>query len=314
MNSCVLITSHLSDQSKINSALKLVEFFQDKDIPVIFAGNSPIPTSIQEKVDWTFYTKENPRIARYGFSWCHLPDLGFDQKLCSYSGCQDYGYAHLLQTYRGFKLAESLDYDHVFHINYDIDMNLDFWESSLDQVKKSPNIVYEWGIFDKPAYATYMYFFKTCDFIKLADETFHFYKNMNPSNIVDGWQCEEFFKWALEYSSITCSALPNPNIKHNQYSTSISWKYGVIEPFCFRDKNIWLFKDNNNTHPINIPKDINTLEFTVNDQIVKAERILNMGANQWFSLPHIEGDYYYEGDYIFNSTQLKIDNWIEPQK
>jgi hypothetical protein len=312
MNSCVLITSHLNNQAKIDEALKLIEFLQDKDLPIIFAGNFPIPASIQEKIEWALYTKENPRISRDSYTWHHLPDLGFNQKLCSWTRCQDYGYAHLFQAYRGFKLAESLGYEHVFHINYDINLNLDFWESLLNKTSKFPNIVYKHGSRNEQ-YQTNLYSFLTKDFIKLADETFHFYKNVNPVGIQDGWICETFFKWALEYSSIPHFESPNPE-SSTLFAAATYWKYGVIEPFYFENKNIWLFKDNNNTHPVTIPKDINILEFIVNDQIVKAERILNMEASQWFSLPHIEGDYYYEGDYIFNSTQLKIDNWIEPQK
>jgi len=312
MNSCILITSHLNNQSKIDEALKLIEFLQDKDLPIIFAGNFPIPASIQEKIEWALYTKENPRVDRYSYGWNYLPDLGFNQKLCAYGGCQDYGYAHLFQSYRGFKLAETLDYEHVFHINYDINLNLDFWKSLLDETSKSPNIVYKYGNRNEQ-YATHFYSFLTKDFIKLADETFHFYKNINPVGIQDGWVCETFFKWALEYSSILYLESSN-RPSSTLFASATYWEYGVIEPFYFKNENIWLFKDNNNTTSLTIPKDINSLEFTVNDQIIKAERILNRGANQWFSLPHIEGDYYYKGNLIFNSTQLKIDNWVEPRK
>ena len=69
MNSCIVVTSHLSNPHKEQVALDLLDFFKDKNLPIIFVGNYKIPESVQEKSDWVLYTKENPKINRAMCVW-----------------------------------------------------------------------------------------------------------------------------------------------------------------------------------------------------------------------------------------------------
>ena len=157
-------------------AHNLVDFLQDKGLPVIFAGNFPISKDIQEKVDWTLYTKENPKANRNIYGWVKLPDIEWGNDLYKFTMSIDYGYAHLLQTYRGFKLAQSLGYDHVIHFSYDISIDTENWNVLIEQIKLTPNIVWEWG----SEYSTEIYTFSTEKFIKIMEDTLHYYKNNNP--------------------------------------------------------------------------------------------------------------------------------------
>ena len=308
MNSCILITSHLNNQIKINEALKLVESLQDKDLPIIFAGNNLIPESIQEKVDWALYTKENPHVNRNIYGWRLLPNLGLGNNLCEYSLNPDYGYAHLLQTYRGFKLAESLDYDHVIHLNYDIDITPENWKKLITQIKETPNIVFGW----KEEYATNVYTFLTKDFIKMADEYFHYYVNVNPPNIHrPDWFCESFFRWMVENSQVSYHKNLPSNIKVTSGISNgiLNWKYDTFKSNLIRDRNEWLFYCSGH-----ISHEIQSLEFTINDQTIKAKRIKDYQNGKYWLLPHVEGKYFFEGNLMFDSTSLKNHAWVQERK
>ena len=113
MNSCIIITSYVDTFEKEKISLKLLDYLKDKNLPIIFVGNYKIPESIQEKADWVLYTKENPKINRDMVLWSQIP---YNPKFKTISHTPDHGYAHLLQAYRGFKLAESLSYDHAIHL------------------------------------------------------------------------------------------------------------------------------------------------------------------------------------------------------
>jgi hypothetical protein len=298
MNSCVLITSHLNNQVKVNAALKLVDSLLNKNLPIIFTGNYPIPQEIQEKVDWVLYTKENPLVNRNIYGWNLLPNLGLGDNLYKYNMSPDYGYAHLLQAYRGFKLADSLGYEHVIHLNYDVEITPENWEKLTTQIQKSPNIIFSW----KEEYATNIYTFLIKDFIQIADKNFTYYVNNNPPNIHrQDWFCESFFRWMVENSEISYHI--NKDIIINSYCSSgtMYWDYGTLDIAFFEEKNLWLLITSN------IPPEIQSLEFEVEGQILKAELI----KNQYFSLPHVEGKYYFNNKLVFNSTQLKSKQWIQ---
>jgi len=298
MKSCILITSHLNNQVKIDAALRLINSLSDKNLPIIFAGNCSIPQEIQEKVDWVLYTKENPLVNRNIYGWSLLPDFGFGDGYYKYSMSPDYGYAHLLQAYRGFKLAESLGYEHVIHLNYDAQITLENWEKLIIQIQESPNIVFSW----KTEYATNVYTFLVKDFIQIADKNFTYYVNNNPPDIHrQDWFCEAFFRWMVENSKIQYHFNKDIIINSSVSSGTMYWDYGILDIAYFKEENLWLLITPE------VPHTVQSLEFEVGGQILKAERI----KNQYFSLPHIEGKYYFNGKLVFNSTQLKSKQWIQ---
>lgn len=197
MNSCVVITSYLSNPHKEQIALDLLDFFKDKNLPIVFVGNYKIPESIQEKSDWVLYTKENPKINRAMCVWSQIP---YNLKFRVMATTPDHGYAHLLQAYRGFKLASSLGYNHVIHVNYDLGLSKDQFNQILNQINLSPNLV---SPHTKEGCATNFYCLKVEDFTSTIENYLHFYRNNDPPNIKEGWYCEIFFKWALDQNNIS---------------------------------------------------------------------------------------------------------------
>jgi len=302
MKSCILITSHLNNQSKIDEALKLVDSLLDKNLPIIFAGNNFIPESIQEKVDWVLYTKENPLVNRNIYGWGLLPDFGFGDGYYKYSMSPDYGYAHLLQAYRGFKLAESLGYEHVIHLNYDLQITPENWDKLTTQVSKTPNIVFDW----KKEYATSIYTFLVNDFIKMCDKYFTYYVNSNPPNIHrKDWFCEVFFRWMVKDSLTPHHINSDVQISSNISNGTLYWKYGTFVANFIKDRNEWLLQASN------VPQNIQSLEFTADNQTVEAKRIKDCENGRYWLLPHIEGKYFFEENLMFDSTSLKNHAWVQ---
>ena len=298
MNPCVLITSHLNNPGKEKIAHNLVDFLQDKGLPVIFAGNFPISKDIQEKVDWTLYTKENPKANRNIYGWVKLPDIEWGNDLYKFTMSIDYGYAHLLQTYRGFKLAQSLGYDHVIHFSYDISIDTENWNVLIEQIKLTPNIVWEWG----SEYSTEIYTFSTEKFIKIMEDTLHYYKNNNPPDIHRGdWFCEAFFKWAVDKSLVKPHVGKEIKAGGISESQTKDWKYGEAMFFFYEKENAWLLKSNT------VPLNISSLLFKINNETVEAKRMGNM---PYFTFPHVEGECYFENKFMFNTTQYKTQSWI----
>lgn len=189
MNSCILITSHLNNSGKVEVAHNLVDFLQDKKLPIIFVGNFPISTEIQSQADYTLYIKENPKINRV---------IYFNGK-----SSPDYGYAHLHQIGKGFMLCQSLGFEYVHHLNYDVMFEESDFNNLIEKGKEGEPVVYDWG--PSNGFATNCFSFKTKDYLSSVEKNLHFYQNGNPPNIDSSWFCEIFFKWALEYSGIKLS-------------------------------------------------------------------------------------------------------------
>ena len=181
MNKCILITSHLNTNKKCDAAHKLLNLLNGKGLVIIFVGNYFIPEEIQKKCDWVFYTKENPDIDRYLVIWQSKPYIDTFGKNLKYNVfLRDHGYAHLTQIYRGFKLAKSLGFDYVIHLNYDIELVDDSWNKIISLVESNKNLVRPWG---ENCFATNFFCFNSDDYVKIMEENLDFYKNLNPPGL-----------------------------------------------------------------------------------------------------------------------------------
>ena len=108
MNSCILITSHLSNQHKIDTILKNIESLQDKNLPIVIVGNHPIPVEVQQKASHSMFVNYNPIVNRTSIAYYAFPPTSIGNNLRAINSTPDYGYAHLHQTLEGFKLCDSL--------------------------------------------------------------------------------------------------------------------------------------------------------------------------------------------------------------
>lgn len=237
MKSCILITSHLNNSSKEEKAIEQLKFFQNKGLPIVYVGNYPISTKIQELSDFTLNTKENPIVNRFIIYYTSVAEhigLGKRKKASNYN--PDYGYAHLLQAYRGFKLAESLGYDHVMHFNYDMTISEEHFELLKNKITESPNLIFSWG--KDHAYATNIYMMKVKDYIKICDEKLHYYVEGNPPGIhKKDWYCEAYFKYMIDQGNIEWTLNNNNEIKVSQshHHDGVYLKNNHVNPFYSKE-------------------------------------------------------------------------------
>jgi len=176
MHKCVLITSHLNSNKKW-----------------------------QKKSQWVFYTQENPKVTRYSHIWRVSPHINKFNKCLKYNYIlPDHGYAHLVQIYRGFQLADTLNYDYVIHLNYDIELTDLIWEKIVGATENFENLVRPWG---DQCFATDFFCFKTAELIEVFNESISYYENLNPPNIKDDWICETFFNWMINRSGVSYKLL-----------------------------------------------------------------------------------------------------------
>jgi hypothetical protein len=300
MKRCILITSHLNNYVKIDTALNLIQSLKDKNLPIIFVGNYVIPTKIQNSVDYCFFMKENPVSNRVMNIWNIIPKgthIGDNLKLIH--KVNDYGYAHLYQTYKGFKIAESLGFDHVTHFNYDITLHDNSWDILDDYLSNSNNVVLGDGVF-----ATNIYLFKISDFINICDNFLYLYNAPKIPDIKKDWICENFFYWMVNKSGV-----PYVNIKDNIVSSSytvtyIPFKDGYINVYPYEEKNLLIVTTNN--------------EF-INDEITLTfedgtnYKLEPTSSPKIFTLPLLKGKFYYGNNLIFNYSEIS-NNKVVPIK
>lgn len=299
MNKCVLITSHLNLSEKCDAAHRLLDFLNDKGLPIIFAGNYFIPEEIQKKCDWVLYTKENPNVERFVILWKILSSIDiFDKNLKCNVIVRDHGYAHLMQIYRGFNLAKSLGFDYVIHLNYDIELVDDSWSKLISLIESNKNLVRPWS---ENCFATNFFYFSSDDYIKIMKENLDFYKNLNPPGLNENWICETFFHWVVRNSGITYDEIEEPlnmstidannrNIKIEDFNFEI---YHYEKENCF----VLIFDENQN---------INSQKIIFHDRTNNKFYLEKTNVDNIFILPmNKTSDYLFEGKFIFNFDRIK---------
>lgn len=291
MKHCILITSHLNNYVKVDTALNLIQSLKDKNLPIIFVGNHVIPTKIQDNVDYCFFMKENPISKRVMDIWHLVPEgtrLGNNLKLIH--KVNDHGYAHLYQTYKGFKIAESLGFGHVTHFNYDITLRDNSWSILNNYLIDSINVVFGDGVFE-----TNIYLFKISDFITICDNFLHLYNGPKIPELNDDWVCENFFYWMINKSGV-----PYINIKDKLVDGSctvkfIPFKDGYINVYPYKKKNLLIVTTKN--------------EF-INDEVTLTFedgtdcKLEPTSYPKIFTLPLLKGKFYCGDDLIFNYSEI----------
>lgn len=191
MNSCILITSHLNKPNKVWAGITQLEFFKKQNgiLPIIYVGNYPIPEAIQQYsiVKQCQYTSDNPLTLRNRIMKTPTKTV------------IDYGYAHLSQMLMGFHLCKQLNYDYVYHFNYDVILEEGEYEKLLDISKNQDFIYHPWG--DNNMNSC-LFAIQTQKFIDAIAPLAHYYYHENPPGITNGWFFETWLKWAFEYSGV----------------------------------------------------------------------------------------------------------------
>lgn len=307
MKNCILITSHLNEPYKEQVALELLDFLSDKNLPIIFVGNYPLSQKIQSKSDYTLNIKENPRGTRFTHAWYQIPSnvLDMDCKLVKVTS--DYGLAHLHQTLIGFKFCKSIGYDYVYHLNYDMDLQPEFFNKFIHKGKLGKPLFFNWG--REENIATNIYALKSEDYINALEPKLNLYKNKSADLdqiLPKDWFAETFFRWVMEnfYQkefTITTDI---------EFTSKVSFNYGdidsplgIIRIFSLSDSQyiIWL---------VNHPQDITSNTFLVNGKELVP---ISTPHPNFFLLDKHKGEYYIGDDFIFNSTpDLLYHTYVQP--
>lgn len=324
MNPCILITSHLNNSDKVEVAHNLVDSLQDKGLPIIFVGNFPIPQELQQKVDYTLNVKENP-VANRSIVWWEVHDNFLnsqDTPIALHRIVWDYGYAHLHQSIKGFKLCQSLGYDYVYHFNYDVEITNDNFTQILDRSVGGNCLLFPWGDLKRNA-ATNIYCIKTIDFLSSLEPLMSLYLNGNPpigphpvldiAETHDDWYCETFFRWALMQNSITPPLVEDISFKTLAHSS----KYDITTPFGKFD----IYYNKTGIKHSKLGEEYYALLFeepllsSISLRTKKEEVPLIPTFNpRIFLLKSIEDNYYYKDKLIFTPTKrLKNDYTFEYQ-
>jgi len=290
MNSCILITSHLNSSHKIEIALNLIQSLKDKSLPIVVVGNFPIPTEVQKEVTHSLFVNENPMVNRISFAWKHLPPNALGENLRGITSNTDYGYAHLHQTLKGYKLCQSLGYDYVYHLNYDASITDEEYNKMITTTQEYTPMVFPWG---DDAISTACYGFKTTDYIDALEPRMHYYANCNPPR-PSGWFCETFFKWVLDDSGIIEGVdMSGVKIELVESGTEVKTPLGTFSFYYNHLTHSYLVFGNSSSTP---------LVFKVNDQILTAKDI----GHHCYELDSIDGEYHLKVDdtfiYTFNNT------------
>lgn len=295
MNRCILITSHLNNDYKVNIALNLIDSLKDKNLPIIFVGNYTIPSKLQEKVDYSFFMKENPISNRSMYIWRLIPNgtrIGDNLKMIT--KLNDYGYAHLYQTYKGFKIAESLGFDHVTHFNYDISLLDNSWSKLDEYLKHSKNIVFGERIFGD-VFATNAYLFNTDDFINMCDEFLHLYNSSSIPDLKNDWICENFFYWMVNKSGISYTNIEDKIVDSSLTITWIPFKDNYLSVYTYEEKDLLVVFFQN--------KSINE-RITLTFEDGNNYELEPTSSLQFFTLPLLKGKFYYEDKLIFDYSEI----------
>ena len=295
MKSCILISSYLDNISKVEEAHKLINVVSQFKEPIIFIGNYPIPTQIQEKVTYSFYTQNNPLnpnkfLQRY---WKLTSQAGLGENLFTYNKVIDYGEAHLTQVLEGFKIAQGLGFEYVKHFNYDVEINVSEYQRVMDYVALNPsNVVFPMGV----SYATNVYFFKVEDFINVLDTNLPLYY------IDMGKICESIFKNFLDRENTPIHLWEtNPFIDKKASNKIYSKEYGEFSVYYFKkiDKLVVKFDDF-------VP--FKELLFKVGNQKIFA---YPTNDKRYFTCECVEGNYYSKNRFLFKiDKSYKELNWV----
>jgi hypothetical protein len=132
-NNLIIILSHCDTEEKKEVLINNVNKLKSNNFDILLVSHIPIPSSIQELVEYFIYDKSNPIInwpERGMVFWQKIGDNIVYRLLNIYP---DYGWTALNQILLGGNLGLSLNYNYFSFINYDIQLT-----DSIIEALKSP--------------------------------------------------------------------------------------------------------------------------------------------------------------------------------
>jgi len=138
MKKIALITSFCNTEEKLKVLHDNVKTIKDLGLDVMVFSHFQLPKNINNLIDYTIISKENPIITwpeKTINHWTSIPHKTFRYNMSTAN--PDYSYAVLNQIKRMASLALSIDYESFFVVDYDLNIN-DYVKSIfLDNKKNS---------------------------------------------------------------------------------------------------------------------------------------------------------------------------------
>jgi hypothetical protein len=318
-NPCILVTSHLNTQHKIDAALEVLSIIKTYGLPIVYVGNHPLPTSIQDSVDYSFVTSYNPPSSRETLSeeWKACDKLGGH---CNFKRVfNDYGMSHLLLIKKGIEVCDILNFDFTYHFNYDVKMSKNDFDLAQKHCKTYDSIFCEY-----PNYGCETIFFAHSipKLLKIFNvEIEANYNNWHSSN--NQWICEHYWRHLIEKqesptvyktTNIESGMHVNPSelkLPHKsiQYSNSVDSYYidNKIDGVFWDTFNKKYFVRN---HFFNI--DHSPPSFTVDDKPIGYEYVEQYEIKGYLLDCITLGEYKINGEFLFkDSEELKRTRYIQ---
>ena len=154
MKKIALITSFCNTEEKLEVLHDNIKTIKNLGLDVMVFSHFYLPKNINDLIDYTIISKENPIIKwpeKSSNHWKVIPHKTFEYRMVTFSA--DYGYAVLNQIKRMASLALSMDYDSFFIVDYDLNITeyvksifLDNKKNSFFPAKNSLGHVWEIGL------------------------------------------------------------------------------------------------------------------------------------------------------------------------
>lgn len=304
--SVIVITSHLNTEEKVDVMYRQINSLKNyTNIPILHASNFTVEDSIQKKFDYTVI-KKNELSNRYSVSWQIINEGHKYKNYKLLKKVHDHGFPHLDLMLYAFKICESLNFDYVYHINYDCLFDENNFKTFINNgIKKEPKF-YKYKLVNNDIRITTQVFsIKTKEFISALEPKISLYKNgVNKTdfNLKEGWLCEEFFEWVfngyygfkvkdsnIDYEDLIMNGPPN---ELNINKIKLTYYYDHINDEIIYTKS----------NDINYDSDI---ELT-NEKGDKTT--LKKYSDNIFYSSFIEGKIYYKNKLLTNIDKNKIKN------
>lgn len=307
MKSVILITSHLNNEQKTEVAKQQIETLKKKtNLNIIHVSNFPLSKEIQVLSDYAAI-KKNEISNRFSLVW-NIINIG--EKYQNYKLVRlfnDYGYSHLDLMLFGFKLCQSLNFEYVYHINYDCLFNDENLKKFINNGLEGLNKFYKYKYVNNDLRITTQVFsIRTQDFIHAIQPKLDLYKNSKEESCLflkKGWMCEEFFEWVfntyfgfkieenfIEYDDV---------ITHNPSWNNFEIKGSKFEFFVDKTNNEILYLNTSENYKSDIIK--------LQNKFGNSLEIKRYKDNVFYSAL-INGHFYTESDTLFSIDIKNLEN------
>ena len=301
----ILVTSHLNNRKKIDVIKETISKYKEyTDIPFIHASNYIVDQETQKLFDYTVI-KENAKSNRVVMAWDTVNVEGKPCKLVKKAS--DYGFSHLDLMLYAFKICRSLDFNYVYHINYDALLDKENFDKFINNGIDKEHKFYPYNLKNNDIRITTILFsIGVNDFINALSSKIEIYKqgiNKGLFSLKEGWLAEEFFEWVF-------NSYYGYKVKSNElFYEDLIRTNGFSNELIIDNKAFTYFYDipNNRVIYLNPEGDFRKNKITLVDSN-KRELTISRYSDNIFYSPLVEG-VFYNGETLLDLNKDSCSNF-----